>query len=141
MAAHPDILKMRDQLTPIINEIQALGEKKGKLIDSRRQLDGQKNENELVLEEMGKLESDAMVYKLIGPALVPQDQADAKNVVSNRLEYINGELKRTDASLSEVSRKQTELEGKARQLYQKMMDRQAEYRQQQQAQAQAAANE
>ncbi|EPY36785.1 hypothetical protein STCU_00408 [Strigomonas culicis] len=132
MQAHPDILKLKDQLTPAIKEIQALGEKKAKLIDSRRQLDGQKNENELVIAELNKMEPDAKVFKLIGPALIPQDQSDAKNVVSNRLEYINGEIKRTDTQINEITKKEQELESKAKQLYQKMVDRQAEIRRAQQ---------
>jgi len=32
------------------------------------------------------------VYKLIGPVLVKQDTAEAKQNVSKRMDYINGEL-------------------------------------------------
>ncbi|AIN95559.1 prefoldin subunit, putative [Leishmania panamensis] len=131
---HPDIKKLNDLLRPILKELQELGDKKGKLIEARRQLGGQKNENELVRDEMNKLEPDATVYKLIGPALVPQDQSDAKTVISNRLDYINGEIKRSDSSIAEIDRKEAELQKKAQELYRRMQERQMQLIEQQQQQ-------
>jgi prefoldin beta subunit len=32
------------------------------------------------------------VYKLVGPSLVPQDQAEAKQNVEKRLEFIRSEM-------------------------------------------------
>lgn len=133
---HPEIRALNDQLRPILKELQEIGEKKGKLIESRRQLGGQKNENELVKEELNKLEPDARVYKLIGPALVPQDQSDAKSIVGNRLEYITGEVKRTDTSIGDLDRKEADLQKRAQDLYRKMQEKQAQLIQQQQQQQQ-----
>ncbi|CCW61308.1 unnamed protein product [Phytomonas sp. EM1] len=133
---HPEIRSMNDQLKPILKEAQEIGDKKGKLIESRRQLGSQKNENELVREEIKKLEPDAMVYKLIGPALVPQDQGDAKTIVENRLEYINGEIKRTDNSILELDKKEAQLQKKAQEIYHKMQEKQAQIMQRQQQQQQ-----
>lgn len=131
---HPDIKNLSDQLRPLLKELQDLGDKKGKLVEARRQLGGQKNENELVRDELNKLEPDATVYKLIGPALVPQDQSDAKTIIGNRLDYINGEIKRTDTSISDVDRKEGELQKKAQDLYRKIQERQTQLMQQQQQQ-------
>ncbi|KAL7697359.1 prefoldin subunit [Lotmaria passim] len=133
---HPDIKKLNEQLRPILKELQEIGERKSKLIETRRQLGGQKNENELVRDELNKLEPDATVYKLIGPALVPQDQGDAKTIIGNRLDYINGEIKRTDTSISDTDRKESELQKKAQELYRKMQERQNQLVQQQQQQQQ-----
>lgn len=44
------------------------------------------------LQEFAKLESSNAVYKLIGPVLVKQDQAEAKTNVNTRLDFIKGEM-------------------------------------------------
>jgi len=38
------------------------------------------------------LTPDNMVFKLMGPVLVKQDQTEAKNNVETRLEFIRGEM-------------------------------------------------
>lgn len=51
-------------------------------------------ENERVLEEMNALgddEDSEVIYKLIGPVLVAQDRAEAKNNVEKRLDYFKQE--------------------------------------------------
>lgn len=75
----------------------------------RQQLDAQLNENTNVKEvstsscqfavldhvssqELDLLDSDARVFKLVGPALMKQDLKDAKDNVNNRIKYINDEL-------------------------------------------------
>ena len=58
----------------------------------RQQLLAQVNENELVLSELKLLESDAAVYKQIGPALVKQDLADATITVSGRKDLITKQM-------------------------------------------------
>ena len=44
------------------------------------------------LQEFSTLASSNVVYKLVGPVLVPQDQTEAKNNVENRLEFIRGDM-------------------------------------------------
>ena len=44
------------------------------------------------LQELDVLEDDAVVYKLVGPVLVKQELAEAKQTLEKRLEYINKEL-------------------------------------------------
>jgi prefoldin beta subunit len=48
-------------------------------------------ENNGVKEELNLLESDANVFKLIGPVLVKQDLEEAHQNVSKRIDYITGE--------------------------------------------------
>lgn len=131
---HPEMRKLNDQLRPIFKEIQTIGEEKGKLIEARRHLGSQKNENDLVKDELNKLESGAAVFKLIGPVLVPQDQSDAKTIVANRLEFINHEINKTDKSIAELDRKENELQKQAQELYRKMQEKQQALQQQQQQQ-------
>lgn len=46
----------------------------------------------LVLQELDLLESDAVVYKLIGPVLVKQDLDDCKMTVNSRLKHFKGQM-------------------------------------------------
>lgn len=41
---------------------------------------------------MDLLDDDAVVYKMMGPVLVKQEVAEAKQIVSKRLEYITSEM-------------------------------------------------
>ncbi|KAE8540689.1 hypothetical protein D1P53_003053 [Cryptococcus gattii VGV] len=75
------------------------------VIEARQRLDSQLSENELVLKEFKLLKSHNTVYKLIGPALVPQDSNEAKVNVEKRLEYIRGEIKRVEGQLKEIEDK------------------------------------
>eukprot|EP00877_Chromochloris_zofingiensis_P012719 jgi/Chrzof1/7700/Cz02g33130.t1 len=84
-----------------------------KNLQSRQQLLQQSNENEMVLEELGRLDEDSNVYKLIGPALIKQDLMEAKTNVQKRLDYITNELQRLDTHLKsleeDANKKQTEI--------------------------------
>jgi len=73
---------------------------------ARQQLDSQLNENNIVLEELKRLESEASVFKLIGPVLVKQDQEEAKQNVQKRIDYISAELKRHDGLIKDIEKKQ-----------------------------------
>ncbi|KAI0917806.1 hypothetical protein AcV5_003955 [Taiwanofungus camphoratus] len=61
-------------------------------VEARQRLDAQLSENELVKKEFAQLTEANTVYKLIGPVLVKQDQAEAKSNVEKRLEFIRGEM-------------------------------------------------
>ncbi|EDO30505.1 predicted protein [Nematostella vectensis] len=78
-----------------------------KSVSTRQQLDAQLSENTVVKEELDKISSDGNVYKLIGPVLVKQDLEEAKQTVSKRIDYINGEIKRQDGMINEMEKKQT----------------------------------
>lgn len=52
------------------------------------------------------MDSGATVYKLIGPVLVKQDMADAKQNVAKRIDYINAEIKRHEDTLKEIATRQ-----------------------------------
>lgn len=50
----------------------------------------------MVLSEFNLLETDASVYKLVGPILAKQDLAEAKTNVEKRIEFIGKEIERMD---------------------------------------------
>jgi hypothetical protein len=65
-------------------------------------------------QELNRLEDDANVFKLIGPALIRQDLVEAKSNVSKRIEYIKNEADRSDSQLKNLESKNKEKEGEVR---------------------------
>lgn len=64
-----------------------------KMSQSYSKLLAQHNENNMVLSELKLLDdTDAKVYKLVGPVLLNQDLDEAKSVVEKRLQYITDEM-------------------------------------------------
>ena len=102
-----------------------------KNVQARQQLEQQSSENGMVLEvrntwrsartelkdgcrnrsfpqELARLDEGACIYKLIGPALIKQDQLEAKANVQKRLDYIKAELDRLDTQLKTLETKANE---------------------------------
>eukprot|EP00918_Siedleckia_nematoides_P084042 GHVU01184283.1.p1 GENE.GHVU01184283.1~~GHVU01184283.1.p1 ORF type:complete len:126 (+),score=36.72 GHVU01184283.1:67-444(+) len=77
-----------------VKEYRDLQESIQSSIQSQKVLLTQQSENELALEELACLESDAVVYKLVGPLLVKEDVDAAKANVNKRLDYIKSETNR-----------------------------------------------
>ncbi|CUF64151.1 prefoldin-like protein, putative [Bodo saltans] len=124
VAIHPDIRAMYEEVQKHLAEMKGLQQKKSKCVESRHQLESQKTENELVREELYHLEDGAGVYKLIGPVLVSQDASDAKMIVEKRLEYITGEMKRTDVTIDDFEKKEESERIKIIDLQRRMQERQ-----------------
>lgn len=59
----------------------------------------------MVKKEFAKLAPENEVYKLIGPVLVKQDQREAKTNVNQRLELIQGDIKRVETQIKEIGGK------------------------------------
>jgi len=90
----------------------------------RSHLDSQLNENNMVKTEMDLLVESDVVYKLVGPALIRQDQEEAKSSVNKRIEYISGEMKRGDKTVTTLKndcKKKEEKLNALMQEYQQMM--------------------
>ncbi|KAK7022776.1 Prefoldin subunit 6 [Halocaridina rubra] len=95
----------------------------------RSQLDGQLNENKVVKEELDRLDSSAVVYKLIGPALIKQDFEEARQNVNKRIDYIQQEIKRHEGNIEDVEKKAEEKResiGKLQQQMQQIMIKQSQ---------------
>ncbi|KAF8502601.1 prefoldin subunit 6 [Russula emetica] len=87
------------------SEYQKLQVDLSNAVEARQRLDAQLSENELVKKEFTTLTPNNLVFKLVGPVLVKQDQAEAKSNVDKRLEFIRGEIKRIEAQLQEIEEK------------------------------------
>lgn len=99
---------MQGQLEEKVEKLQQLQKTQAKTLSARQTLDSQLNENNLVKEELDRLENDAKVFKLVGPALIRQETTEAKSNVDKRIDYITGELKRHDETLADLDKKQDE---------------------------------
>ncbi|EAK89284.1 possible prefoldin-related protein, partial [Cryptosporidium parvum Iowa II] len=84
-------------------------QKKFEQINERRRiLVAQESENQMVSKELELLESDAVIYKLVGSVMVKQSLDDAKSTVSKRLEYITGEIESVNKSFESLQSKLVE---------------------------------
>ncbi|AFR98915.1 prefoldin beta subunit [Cryptococcus neoformans] len=99
------IAALQAQLQSSTISFQKIENELASVIEARQRLDSQLSENELVLKEFNLLKSHNAVYKLIGPALVPQDSSEAKVNVEKRLEFIRSEIKRVESQLKEIEDK------------------------------------
>eukprot|EP01096_Ripella_sp_DP13-Kostka_P001387 TRINITY_DN11624_c0_g1_i1.p1 TRINITY_DN11624_c0_g1~~TRINITY_DN11624_c0_g1_i1.p1 ORF type:complete len:130 (+),score=66.71 TRINITY_DN11624_c0_g1_i1:12-401(+) len=97
-----------------------------RLSSTLAQLLTQKHENEIVKTEMDVLDSDTIVYKMIGPILVKQDPVEAKNNVEKRLELITREIQRTDDRIKEVSKDSEKKKATIVELQSMMMQQRSE---------------
>ncbi|KAI1723867.1 prefoldin subunit domain-containing protein [Ditylenchus destructor] len=87
-----------------VNKISQLEKDRSRCLLNRRQLESQLTENNMVKEEFDRLEVAANVYKLIGPVLVKQDLAEAKENVRKRVEYITTEISRVESVLADFAK-------------------------------------
>lgn len=87
---------------------------------SRRQFAQQYSENDLVHKELEKLNDDAKVYKLIGPALIKQDKVEALSNVAKRLDFIENETNRLDKAMNGLENKQDAKQKKVAELQKKL---------------------
>ncbi|KAL4244227.1 prefoldin subunit beta family protein [Abortiporus biennis] len=126
--ASAQIHQLQDRLQTASSEFQKIQSDLSKIVEARQKLETQQSENQLVEKEFSLLTPEQTVYKLIGPVLVKQDQVDAKSNVKKRLEFINGEMKRVEGQLKD-------LELKADQKKEEIMEIQAAIQHHQQPQA------
>ncbi|GJE89433.1 prefoldin subunit 6 [Phanerochaete sordida] len=105
MATIEAALKVQERLQAASAEYQRLQAELAAAVEARQKLDAQLSENELVKKEFTSLTPNNTVYKLVGPVLVPQDQAEAKGNVDKRLDFIRSDIKRVEAQLKEIGDK------------------------------------
>ncbi|XP_031574472.1 prefoldin subunit 6-like [Actinia tenebrosa] len=105
MAANVE--RIQQQIQSELEKFKGVQKDLQKSVSTRQQLDAQLTENNVVKEELEKIESSGEVYKLIGPVLVKQDLEEAKQTVAKRIEYISGEIKRQDTTIKETEKRQS----------------------------------
>lgn len=62
------------------------------LIEQKQKLDSQVNEIIMAKEEVDLLEDDAVIYKLTGPLMAPQELKEVKETIKSRLKYLNDKI-------------------------------------------------
>jgi len=72
----------------------------------------QRNENEMVKQELDVIENESsstmtVLYKQVGPVLMKNDLSEARETVEKRLEFISNEIKKTEGL---VGKKEKELQ-------------------------------
>ncbi|KAJ3155352.1 Prefoldin subunit 6 [Irineochytrium annulatum] len=75
-------------------------------VNSRSTLESQLRENEFVKKVPA--ETDATVFKMVGPVLVKQDVKEAAANVNKRIEYITAEITRVEGQIKSLEEKQEE---------------------------------
>ncbi|KAL1410156.1 Prefoldin subunit 6 [Vanrija albida] len=99
--ADKKIASIQAKLQESSRDFQKLEADMAGTIEARQRLDAQLSENQLVLKEFDGLKAHNTVFKLIGPALVPQDQAEARANVQKRLEFIKSEIARVEKQIKD----------------------------------------
>lgn len=103
-------MSLEARLQAASSDYQKLQADLSNVVEARQRLDAQLSENELVkkvrsnlrlrtqtiasrrIQEFTTLTPNNIVFKLVGPVLVKQDQTEAKSNVDKRLEFIGGEM-------------------------------------------------
>ena len=89
----------------ILKENEMLEKENSKIRLAINNYENKKNENNMVKTELEILEDSDIVYKLIGPILVKQEQNEAKIQVNQRLEMINKEINKLEKNLRDNNNK------------------------------------
>ena len=87
---------------------------------ARLRITQQISESEMVKKELDLLDEEAVVFKLVGPALIRQDLVEAKANVDKRMEFMKKESDRLDSSLKGLENKQVQAQQEVAKLQQKL---------------------
>uniref|UniRef100_A0A6M2DMM7 Probable prefoldin subunit 6 n=1 Tax=Xenopsylla cheopis TaxID=163159 RepID=A0A6M2DMM7_XENCH len=98
--------EIQKKLSNELEKYKAAQKEYQKVITQRQQLDGQLNENKVVMAELKILKADSEVYKLMGPVLIKQDLEESRQNVAKRIEYIEKELTRMNGVITDLDKKQ-----------------------------------
>ncbi|PGH36088.1 prefoldin beta subunit [[Emmonsia] crescens] len=90
------------QLQALSDDYQKLETELQEIVQAREKLEAQQQENKSVQKEFNSLESDANIYKLVGPILLKQDKRDAMMAVDGRLDFIEKEITRIENQINDI---------------------------------------
>jgi len=116
-------MELYKQYEFIMKENECIEKEQSKIRVAISNYENKKTENNIVKKELGLLDDEDIVYKLIGPILVQQETSDAKIQVDSRIEMINKEIgkleKNYQANTKKIEanrQKLSEIQGKLIQL-------------------------
>ena len=105
------------------------------MIVNKQKMAEKKSENEMVMAEFKMLDDDAVVFKMVGPVLAKQSLFECKDLVQQRIAFIDKEVARLETLETEFQGKITDKTNAVKKL---QTDFQKIVIAAQQAQAQAA---
>ena len=111
---------MATEIERDVIELRKLESEVGKVETMYQDYVLKKHENDMVIAELGKLADGSKVYKMIGPALIPQDINEAKGNVTKRLEFIEKEVTRLGKLKEEFVKRIQEKQAKVMKAQQDM---------------------
>ena len=79
-----------------------------KVIVSKQKMAEKKQENEMVMTEFKMLDDEAVVYKMVGPVLAKQSLFECKDIVQQRITFIDKEIARFETLETEFQGKITD---------------------------------
>ena len=89
----------------ILKENESIEKEQSKIRLAINNYENKKNENTIVKKELGELDDEDVVYKLIGPILIQQDTSEAKVQVDSRIDMINKEIQKLERNYRENTKK------------------------------------
>ena len=78
------------------------------MIVSKQKMAEKKQENEMVMTEFKMLDDEATVYKMVGPVLAKQSLFECKDLVQQRITFIDKEIARFETLETEFQGKITD---------------------------------
>jgi len=116
---------MAEEYEREITELRKLQKELSKIESSQQDYILKKHENEMVKTEFELIEDqETNVFKLIGPALIPQAISEAKGNVDTRLEFINKEITRLNKLREDFVKKAKEKQEKVLKIQRDLQARQ-----------------
>ena len=89
-------------------------------LEKRQRLDTTKNENELLIKELTRLEDDAVLYKRSGPILVKLEVEEATTDVQAKIRIIKDQINQIDTQIKNIEKTLQKKEKKIGEMQQKL---------------------
>ena len=94
-------MELYKQYEYLIKANESIEKEQSKIRVALSNYENKKTENNIVKKELGLLDDEDIVYKLIGPILVQQETSEAKIQVDSRIEMINKEIHKLEKNYQE----------------------------------------
>ena len=100
--------EMQRQMETEVAEIKRIESEYRKLIINKQKMSEKKSENEMVMAEFKMLDDDAVIFKMVGPVLAKQSLFECKDLVQQRIAFIDKEIARLETLETEFQGKVTD---------------------------------
>ncbi|CAB3407432.1 unnamed protein product [Caenorhabditis bovis] len=112
--------QIQSQAEEEVSKLKTLELDREKYMQNRQELEMKLSESTNVKQELDLMDDDAKIFKLIGAVLVRQDLDEAKSTVDKRLQFIESEIKRVEANITDCNKKTDAQREKVTKLMQAM---------------------